>query len=96
MPPDAQAVDSRTIGHGHASGNAATLRTSAGVVVATGEVGVPPDAHAVVHDDGLHRVVARLVPLLLTQLQNLLQALPQVRVLVGDDRQTAERAHLRL
>ncbi len=39
-----------------------------------------PDAHAVVGDHSAHGVVARVVPLLLAQLQHLLQLLAQVPV----------------
>ena len=52
-----------------------------------------PDAHAIVGDHGAHGVVACIVPLLLAQLQHLLQLLAQVPVRLSQQRQLPELAH---
>ena len=52
-----------------------------------------PDAHAVVGDHSAHGVVSSLLPLLLAQLQHLLQLLPQVAVSLRHQRQPPELAH---
>ena len=57
-----------------------------------GLVGIP-DAHAVVGHDCAHCVVPRIVPLLLGQLQHLLQLLPQVPIRLGQQRQLPKLPH---
>lgn len=57
-----------------------------------GLVGVP-DAHAVVSHNRAHGMVARVVPLLLAQLQHLLQLLAQVPIALCQQRQLPELAH---
>ena len=52
-----------------------------------------PDAHAVVGHHRAHGVVARVVPLLLAQLEHLLQLLAQVPVCLCQQCQLSELAH---